>query len=727
MKSIENELYIVKQELKHLKSENAALKEKLLTQEQFIQTANNIVASLPGSIYWKDKNGVYLGCSDDMCNFLGISREKILGQTDVYIGEALGWPEETAAKAMKDDQEVIINNCPRINIEEVPFTDKNGRTINQITSKVPLLDQHGQVIGVLGFSVDITERKKMEIELKKAKEAAEIASHAKTEFLANISHDIRTPLSGIVGMAEILENEVATPTQKKHAHDLGQSGHELLNMLNEILDVVQAGELTSNDIYPAPFSIRHLIQGIINLEHPSTMVKEIELISNIDPNIPSILITDHKKLYHILLNLVGNAIKFTNVGHVEIKVSLLDQNDDKVRLKFQVIDTGKGIPPEAIEKIFERFFRVEPSYKGRDKGHGLGLHFAQSYAQLLGGTIEVSSQIDVGSSFYFTLTLQIGKMDAEVANITGNQTETGATFFPSDVSKVLVPDSIEVLDTMPQILVIEDNQIALNIVDLMLKQAKFATTPVTNGEVALELATTQHFDFIFSDVGLPGISGIEFTQQLRAFEKEHRKSPVPIIGLTAHAEGQIRDECIAAGMNDITLKPLTLSTLKTIIGKYCLQTRRINSDLMPPPRSKPGQAMGKLGADLPNTEAELLDLHTFPILNAKLAIQELGNNPELVHNMLRSFVEVQIIEEKSDLEAAYQRQDWEKIEKLAHKMKGGTVYLKLMKLSIACQYLERYRKTGRTKLLEQLYQQILSVIAETIPVIKDWLANHVKE
>lgn len=723
MKSIENKLDNVIQEVKDLQSENAALKEKLHAQEQFVQTANNIVASLPGSIYWKDKNGVYLGCSDDMCNFLGISRDKILGQTDVYIGKVLGWPKETAEKAMKDDQDVITNGSSRINIEEIPFTDKNGRTINQITSKVPLLDQQGQVIGVLGFSVDITERKKMEIELKKAKETAEIASHAKTEFLANISHDIRTPLSGIVGMAEILENEVATPIQKKHAHDLGQSGHELLNMLNEILDVVQAGELTSNDIYPAPFSIRHLIQGIINLEHPSTMVKEIELISNIDPNIPSILITDHKKLYHILLNLVGNAIKFTNVGHVEIKVSLLDQKNDKVRLKFQVIDTGKGIPPEAMEKVFERFFRVEPSYKGRDKGHGLGLHFAQSYTQLLGGTVEVSSQIDVGSTFYFTLTLQIGNMEATMANLPDNQTEAGTTFFSSDVSNLLAPNSSEVLDNTPQILIIEDNQIALNIVDLMLKQAKFSTTPVTNGEVALELATTQHFDFIFSDVGLPGISGIEFTQQLRAFEKEHNKPNVPIIGLTAHAEGQIRDECIAAGMNDITLKPLTLSMLKTIIGKYCLHA----SEQPQPSPSRPCQSVGKLGPDLPDTEAELLDLHAFPILNAKLAIQELGNNPKLVQNMLRSFIEVQVVEEKSDLETAYQRQDWDKIEKLAHKMKGGTVYLKLMKLSIACQYLERYRKTGRTKLLEQLYQQIQNVIAQTIPVIKDWLVNHPME
>ncbi len=532
-----------------------------ITTETFISFIydyfEKIIGCMPGNVYWLNKDSIFLGCNDNVAKMLGLSsRDDIIGMTHAETAQLTHWSEGQAESFERDDRAVITTGIPKINVEEPPITDVNGREIYFLTNRVPLRDSNNQqTIGIVGISIDITDRKKMEVELKRAKEAAELASHAKTEFLANISHDIRTPLSGIVGMAEILENEVATPIQKKHAHDLGQSGHELLNMLNEILDVVQADELTSNDLYLAPFSIRHLIQGIINLEHPSTMVKEIKLLSYIDPNIPPILICDHKKLYHVLLNLVGNAIKFTNIGQVEIKVTLLEQKNDEVILKFQVIDTGKGIPPELIDNIFERFFRVEPSYKGRDKGHGLGLHFAQSYTQLLGGEIAVASQVNVGSNFYFTLSMQIGKMDSCI-------------LMPEASSQEASPISTEIFEHTLQILVIEDNKIALNIVDLMLKQAKLSSTPVTNAEVALELATTQHFDFIFSDVGLPGMSGIEFAKQLRAFETEHGKPAVPIVGLTAHAEGKIRDECIAAGMNDITIKPLTLSTLKTIIYKY---------------------------------------------------------------------------------------------------------------------------------------------------------------
>ncbi len=658
---------------------------------------------IPAPIYWENVNSVLLGGNDAVIQGTGAKH------ADAYIGKSLFeiYPKEMAEHIKRHNEEVMRTG--QVLSQEEAIHDITTGEFKYFTAiKAPLYDENGEIIGIIGTSIDITDRKKMEEDLKKAKEAAETADHAKTEFLANISHDIRTPLSGIVGMAEILKNEVATPIQKQHAHDLGQSGHELLNMLNEILDVVQAGALTSSDVHNAPFSIRHLIQGIINLEHPSTIVKKIELIANIAADIPPVLISDHKKIYHILLNLVGNAIKFTNAGQVEIRVSLLKRVDDVVTLKFEVIDTGKGIPPEALSKIFDRFFRVEPSYKGRDKGHGLGLHFAQSYTQLLGGQVDVTSQLDVGSTFSFVLTMNIDKSDNTITHDLDN---------PASIEEA--PSTEGLFQYTPQILVIEDNLIALNIVDLMLKQAKFSTTAVTNGETALELATTQHFDFIFSDVGLPGISGIEFTQQLRAYEKTHHKTPVPIVGLTAHAEGKIKEECLAAGMNDVALKPLRLPTLKRIITQYALphelEIEHTAQD------EKHAEQPSKLGLDLPNTESELLNLAQWPLLNADLAIKELGNNKTLVVNMLQAFLDEQIPQEKANLEAAYQHKDWHQIEKLAHKMKGGTVYLKLTKLSTACQYMERYHKAGHRKLLEQLYRQMLATIHETIPVVNQWL------
>lgn len=528
----------------------------------------NIIGGLPCYVFWKNRNFVYLGCNNLTARLLHLpSRQHIVGKTDYDFG----WDKNLVDSYRAIDEEVVYHGQAVLNIEETVMVD--NELVYLLVNKEPLYNDNNEIIGMIGISIDITERKKIEKELQIAKIAAETANHAKTEFLANISHDIRTPLSGIVGMAEILENEVTSPVHKQHAHDLGRSGHALLNMLNEILDVVQAGELTSSDLHPGPFSLQHLIQGIINLEHPSTIVKEIELRTDIDANIPSILICDHKKLYHVLLNLVGNAIKFTQSGYIEIKISLLSQTADQVTLKFQITDTGKGIPPEALQHIFDRFYRVEPASKGRDKGHGLGLHFAQSYAELLGGKIEVTSEVDVGSCFFFILDMPVEKTALDCLKMMGPVLDTtnSRKFEPQPKEPygeiTAHTTSITPADAL-HILIIEDNQIALNIVDLMLKQAKFLTTAVTSGEVALELATTQYFDFIFSDVGLPGISGIEFTQELRAYEQQHGKKPIPIVGLTAHGDHKTHAECYAAGMNDIMIKPLSLPILKAMIAKY---------------------------------------------------------------------------------------------------------------------------------------------------------------
>ena len=327
-----------------------------------------------------------------MCNFLGMSRDQIIGHNDDYIGHILGWPKEIAAKAMKDDHDVIFNNAPRLNTEELPFSDKTGKIIHLITSKVPLLDNSGEVIGVLGFSVDISERKRMEEDLKRAKEAAEAADIAKTAFIANMSHDIRTPLSGVVGLGEIIEREIENPKHKNMVHDMVRSSYELLNMLNEILDVISLDSVTIEDVHEEPFDLLHLIQTIIDLEKSSVDLKKIALLNSLDTQIPTVLYGDHKKVHHIVLNLVGNAIKFTKEGHVEIRIKLLEKTNDIVKILFEITDTGIGIPPENLGKIFDLFYKVTPSHKGLDKGHGIGLHIVKTYTELLGGKINGGKQ-----------------------------------------------------------------------------------------------------------------------------------------------------------------------------------------------------------------------------------------------------------------------------------------------------------------------------------------------
>ncbi|PJD91506.1 MAG: hybrid sensor histidine kinase/response regulator [Legionella sp.] len=678
------------------------IEQKSKISEQYMMS---IIESVPGSIYWKNKEGVWIGCNQYTLQTTGLNfPENLIGKTDYEL-----WPQH-AEEIRENDLKVMNTGCTISKEESVLLP--NGKIMYFAAEKMPLRDVEGNIIGVIGNSVDITELKETQAELIKAKEKAEAASHAKTAFIANMSHDIRTPLAGVIGLANILESQVTEPIQKKEAHDLGQSGNELLNMLNEILDVIAADHVNTNDIHEGPFCLSELVHGIVNLEQPSVTVKNIQLLTQLDPEIPPVLISDYKKIHHIILNLVGNAIKFTTSGHVKITVNLLQKQIETVMLQFQVIDTGKGIPEDAIAQVFDPFFRVTPSYKGLDKGHGLGLHIAQTYVQLLGGKIDVGSKINEGSMFSFTLPIKIGDQNALPPSAS------------SEVISTQQPAVNPTVNLMPQnevsnVLIIEDNPIALIVAETLLKSAHLTTTSAVDGESGLELAKTHSFPLILSDVGLPGISGIDLTRQLRAYETEHQITPALIIGLTAHADMSVRQECLDAGMNDVTIKPLTLHTVQAIMTQCSVLNTPSQSDNNDTNHQTPSTSP-KLGLDLPDTETELFQLDRFSLLDPELAIKELGDNKALLVTMLKAFLE-QLPQEKQAIQSAYKTQNWDQVEKLSHKMKGGTVYLKLNKLSMACQYLERYHKAGHSKLLEQLYQQMLQVMEATSSAVQTWL------
>ncbi len=323
-----------------------------------------------------------------------------------------------------------------------------------LSKKSALISCDGKVKGIIGISFDITERKQYEEEIKSSKKAAEAANHAKTEFIANMSHDIRTPLSGVVGLGGIVEKEVSDPRVKAKIHDMIKSADELLNMLNEILDVVSMDDISVQNIHSEPFDLHHVVQTIVDLEQSSVDLKKIQLLQSIDNKIPRILIGDHKKIHHILLNLVGNAIKFTQTGHVSIDITLSKVLDDEVELLFMVSDTGIGIPKESMPKVFELFYKVTPSYKGLGKGHGVGLHIAKTYTEILGGKINVESEINKGSKFYFSLPLRVADNGVKAQNITYKSLDARAEEGP-----LYVPEASIKLANAPLILVVEDNDI----------------------------------------------------------------------------------------------------------------------------------------------------------------------------------------------------------------------------------------------------------------------------
>lgn len=534
---------------------------------------DNIIACMPGSVYWKDRNGIYRGGNDYLAHIAGFkSREEIVGKTDRDFAEIFHWSEDMLEGIMHFDMAVMESGTPKYNHEELPFTTAEGHEIIQLSNKVPLFNKNNQVIGLVGISLDITELKKTQEALIKAKEAAEDADIAKTELIANMSHDIRTPLSGVVGLGIIVEQEIEDPQIKAKVHDMVKSADELLNMLNDILDIVSLGNITVKDIREEPFDLAYLVQTIVDLEKSSTELKNIRLMQHIDPNIPPILVGDHKKIYHILLNLVGNAIKFTKKGDVSIHIKLTEKSRDRVHLLFEVCDTGVGIPAKSLSKVFELFYKVTASYKGQDKSHGVGLHIVKTYTELLGGTVSVESKVNKGSKFSLTLQLKIADKDAKPQNLS-RDSYIKHTTAPLEILAPPPPkaDPIHIPDA-PEFLLIEDNTVACLVAKTMIQRAHCNVTIAIDGETGLAFAKSKHFDIILTDVGLPGISGIEFAQQLRQYEKEHQKSPVPIVAMTGHAEGKIRDECIAAGMNEVRIKPIRPEVLEDICKQYHLRT-----------------------------------------------------------------------------------------------------------------------------------------------------------
>ncbi|HHF7343728.1 TPA: ATP-binding protein [Legionella feeleii] len=509
-----------------------------------------IIALMPGHVYWLDRNNVFLGCNDLQAKNAHLSsRKDIVGKTNFDMP----WKDQ-AEELNKLNNLVMETGIPHTAEEYAVMA--NGMAI-YISQKVPLRNKNNEIIGVLGISLDITERKKMEVALRRAKENAEVANQAKTEFIANMSHDIHTPLSGIVGMSKLLERQVQDPEQKQYARWINESGEQLLELLKGVLDLISVDNISESDVQDESFDLRKNIQDISQLVQPTVQMKKIQLHIEIDEAVPQRIITDGTKLHRVFLNLLGNAIKFTDKGSITVKVRVLADENDYVQLRFSIIDTGIGIPDELQVRIFDRFFRADPSYKGKHSGCGVGLHIAQKYVGLLGGEISLNSELGKGSTFYFTLTMKVPRDEDEIARI-----------IPTTEIPVVAVNQKEA--TVPLILLVEDNMNALRLIETVVEKAGYQYYSAVDGEHALELIKTNDFDLIITDVDLPGMSGKTLTPCIREWEKEMHKKPLPIVGLTAQEVNEVQDSCLQSGMNQVLRKPVHLKALQNAVNQLVL-------------------------------------------------------------------------------------------------------------------------------------------------------------
>lgn len=663
----------------------------------------NIIAQIPVSVYWMNKNYVYLGCSNSMAQLLNLkSRHDIVGKSyaDLY--------DQKSTSLYKKVDKTVMGKGISLSLEE-PLYLPDGTKKIYLSNKVPLHNLDGKIIGMLGVSVDITDRKKMEEELRKAKEETEAANQAKDKFLANMSHDIRTPLAGIIGISALLEQQVQKIEEKEYAHWVQASGEQLLTLLNSMLDIVSMGDKKENYLKIESVSISQLLDNIVQLELPTIKLKSLELTIDVDKTVPPIIKTDAVKLHRVLLNLLGNAIKFTDKGYIALKVQYSPIHDKKGQLELFVSDTGHGISKDDQDKVFDRFFRSNPSYKGQYTGFGVGLHIVQQYVSMLKGTVSLESEVGQGTTFKVSIPVEIpANQNQTFPPILINQ----GYHFAYDNNINPITRNLSTISTSanshtPTILLVEDNPIALKVVESLAQQAHCQYVSATTGEQALELIKFNQFDLILSDIGLPGISGYELASAIR--KENNLTKKIPIIGLTAHAAHAAEHDALEAGMNQVISKPLTLPVLHAILAQFIFQKQKSLSS-----------GTCTFMKDLPHAEAELFKLEQYPLLDVDNGLKTLGSI-ETLKELLALMLHTDLPKNLEAINQAYLEKHWDTVEHQAHKMKGGALYCGLVRMRYACQYLERYLKAGRSNLLNELYQQLMTVSEQTRNAISEWL------
>jgi hypothetical protein len=519
----------------------------------------------------------------------------------------------------------------------------------------PVIDEHGTVVRVVGSINDISAHLELQEALRQTRDVALHASRMKSEFLANMSHEIRTPLNGVIGMANLLLDGELTQEQRSRVITLRTAAHQLLGLLNDILDLskIESGRI---QLEGTSFDLADVIGQVLRLHASTAFDRGLELTSHISPDMPGTVIGDPLRIRQVLDNLLGNAVKFTEQGSVHFKVTAHRVGAGRVAVQFEVRDTGIGIPAEAQESVFRPFMQADTSTTRRFGGTGLGLSICAQLVELMGGELTVSSVVGEGSCFAFAVELGVERWEP-------------TALAPVAPAKAVAPSSGRPHGQQRKlrVLLVEDNVINQQVALGLLAKLGHAVDVANDGAEALAAvsAAGEHgYDAILMDCQMPGMDGYEATRRIRSDEPEGRHTP--IIALTAAAMTGDRDRCIAAGMDDYLSKPVSVTALDEAL-RQCL------GDDTPDGGDGP-----QAGTTPPLTVAPVIDWAT---------VRELATIGDLLQRSCERFVD-DVPREIGELRAAVERDDFARAGQLAHKLKGSAATIGVARLAAHMSELE---------------------------------------